>query len=105
MSMVGYLKYHISLLKDYKQINSSTCSIGDTRQLEDGGKTWKKTLGDAEWTGVTDIVIDPRNPDVLYAATWQRHRTVAAYLGGGPNSGIHKSVDGGETWEKLSTGR
>ncbi len=70
----------------------------------DGGKNWKKTLGDAEWTGVTDLVIDPRNPDVLYAATWQRHRTVAAYLGGGPKSGIHRSLDGGETWEKLSTG-
>jgi len=70
----------------------------------DGGKTWKKTLGDNEWTGVTDIVIDSRNPNVIYAATWQRHRNVAAYMGGGPNSGIHKSVDGGETWEKLSTG-
>lgn len=80
---------------------------GDERGLyksKDGGKTWKKTLGDAEWTGVTDIVIDPRNPDWLYAATWQRHRTVAAYLGGGPNSGIHRSTDGGETWEKLKTG-
>ncbi len=70
----------------------------------DGGKTWNKTLGDAEWTGVTDLLMDPRNPDWLYAATWQRHRTVAAYLGGGPNSGIHRSTDGGETWEKLSTG-
>ncbi len=70
----------------------------------DGGKTWKKTLGDNEWTGVTDIVFDLRNPDLVYAATWQRHRNVAAYMGGGPNSGIHKSVDGGETWEKLSTG-
>ncbi|MEM1119086.1 MAG: glycosyl hydrolase [Bacteroidota bacterium] len=70
----------------------------------DGGKNWNKTLGDSEWTGVTDVMIDPRNPDLLYAATWQRHRTVAAYLGGGPNSGIHKSTDGGETWEKLKTG-
>ena len=49
-------------------------------------------------------MIDPRNPDLLYAATWQRHRTVAAYLGGGPGSGIHRSRDGGETWEKLTTG-
>lgn len=70
----------------------------------DGGKTWNKTLGDNEWTGVTDLLIDPRNPDWLYAATWQRHRTVAAYLGGGPNSGIHRSMDGGATWERLSTG-
>ena len=45
-----------------------------------------------------------RNPDVLYAATWDRHRTVAAYLGGGPGSGIHRSLDGGETWSQLSNG-
>ncbi|MEM7381609.1 MAG: glycosyl hydrolase, partial [Bacteroidota bacterium] len=70
----------------------------------DGGKTWKRTLGDSEWTGATDLLIDPRDPDVLYAASWQRHRTVAAYLGGGPGSGIHKSTDGGETWTKLSKG-
>ena len=70
----------------------------------DAGKTWKKTLGDETWVGVTDIVIDPRNPDRLYAATWQRHRNVAAYMGGGPGSGISRSEDGGETWEKLSKG-
>lgn len=70
----------------------------------DGGKTWKRTLGDDEWTGVTDIAADPRNPDVLYAATWQRHRTVWAYMGGGPGSGLHRSIDGGETWEKLTGG-
>jgi photosystem II stability/assembly factor-like uncharacterized protein len=70
----------------------------------DGGKTWKQTLGDTEWVGATDLVIDPSNPDVLYAATWQRHRTVAGYLGGGPGSGLHKSVDGGETWTALKKG-
>ena len=70
----------------------------------DGGQSWNKTLGDEEWTGVTDILIDPTNPDRLYAATWQRHRTVAAYMGGGPKSGIHRSDDGGETWEKLTEG-
>jgi photosystem II stability/assembly factor-like uncharacterized protein len=70
----------------------------------DGGKTWNKTLGDEAWTGVTDIAIDPRNPEVLYAATWQRHRNVAAYMGGGPNSGLHKSLDGGESWTKLDGG-
>ena len=70
----------------------------------DGGKTWSKTLGDKKWTGVTDIALDPNNPDVIYAATWDRHRTVAAYMGGGPGSGIHKSTDGGNTWTKLDTG-
>ncbi len=70
----------------------------------DGGKTWKKTLGDEEWVGVTDIQIDPRNADRLYAATWQRHRNVAAYMGGGPGTAIYRSDDGGETWEKLTNG-
>ncbi|MFC3416727.1 WD40/YVTN/BNR-like repeat-containing protein [Algoriphagus hitonicola] len=71
---------------------------------EDGGKTWEKTLGDEEWTGVADIVIDPRNPEVIYAATWQRHRTVAAYMGGGEKGGVHKSTDGGKTWTQLKNG-
>jgi len=70
----------------------------------DGGQTWKRTLGDAEWTGATDLLIDPSHPDILYAATWQRHRTVAGYLGGGPGSGLHKSSDGGETWQPLKSG-
>ena len=70
----------------------------------DGGKTWERTLGDDEWIGATDILIDPRNPDRLYAASWQRHRTVAAYMGGGPGSGIHRSEDGGMTWTKLKKG-
>jgi len=70
----------------------------------DGGITWKRTLGDDAWVGATDMLIDPNNPDILYAATWQRHRTVAGYLGGGPGSGLHKSTDGGETWKALKNG-
>ena len=70
----------------------------------DGGVNWKRVLGNSEWTGVTDIMMDPRNPQVLYAATWDRHRTVASFMGGGPGSGIHRSFDGGETWEKLTNG-
>ncbi|MDB4015596.1 glycosyl hydrolase [Flavobacteriaceae bacterium] len=69
-----------------------------------GGENWKRVLGNSEWTGATDLMIDPNDPQILYAATWDRHRTVAAYMGGGPGSGIHRSTDGGETWEKLSTG-
>ncbi|WP_395377189.1 hypothetical protein [Marinicella sp. W31] len=70
----------------------------------DAGKTWKNTLGDDAWVGVTDVVIDPRDPDVLYAATWQRHRNVAAYMGSGPGTGLHRSLDGGETWTELKDG-
>jgi len=70
----------------------------------DGGETWNQVIKIDEWTGVTDLVIDPGNPDILYAATWQRHRNVAAYMGGGPGTGLYKSTDGGESWTKLKTG-
>ena len=70
----------------------------------DGGETWTKTLGGGEWTGVSDVVVDPRDPNILYAATWQHHRTVAAYMGGGPETGIHRSTDGGLSWTELETG-
>ena len=70
----------------------------------DGGQTWQRTLGDDQWVGVTDVVIDPRDPMVLYAATWQRHRNVAAYMGGGPGSGLHRSDDGGRSWQELTRG-
>ena len=70
----------------------------------DGGTTWKNVLSAGEYTGVTDVVMDPKNPDVLYAATHQRHRNVWAIVNAGPESGIHKSIDGGDTWTKLSSG-
>lgn len=71
----------------------------------DGGKNWKQVLTPKDkWTGVTSLVIDPANPNNLYAATWSRQRTVAAYVGTGPGSGIHASNDGGETWKELKTG-
>ena len=64
----------------------------------------EKVLGDKDWTGVTDVVMHPSNPDVLIAATWQRHRTVAAYMGGGPNTAIYRSMDGGKSWNKMKAG-
>jgi len=70
----------------------------------DGGETWNLELSIDEYTGVTDLVIDPRNPDVLYAAAFQRARHVFTYLGGGPGSAIYKSTDGGDTWDKINKG-
>jgi photosystem II stability/assembly factor-like uncharacterized protein len=70
----------------------------------DGGQTWVCILKKGPYTGVTDVVFEPGRPDVLYAATHQRHRTVWALVNGGPESGIHKSVDGGQTWQELKGG-
>ena len=70
----------------------------------DGGKTWKNKLKINKWTGVTDLVIDGSNPAILYAASWQRHRTVAAYMGGGPGTSIYKSTDYGDNWFKIDNG-
>ncbi|MDF1844393.1 MAG: hypothetical protein P1U77_23395 [Rubripirellula sp.] len=91
----------------------------------DGGESWKLVLGpghlgdqeesnlsedkiaevnEASYTGVTDVVFDPTNPDVLYAATHQRHRNVWAIINCGPESGIFKSIDGGESWKQLGNG-
>jgi photosystem II stability/assembly factor-like uncharacterized protein len=70
----------------------------------DGGATWKKTLFVDDNTGATDIVIDPQNPKTLYAATYQRQRKAWGFNGGGPGSGIYKSVDAGLTWKKMTKG-
>ena len=70
----------------------------------DGGKNWKNVLKINKWTGVTDILQDTSNPDIMYAATWQRHRNVASYMGGGLGTAIYKSYDGGESWVKVNEG-
>jgi photosystem II stability/assembly factor-like uncharacterized protein len=70
----------------------------------DAGKTWKLVLAISENTGVSDLVMDPRTPDVLYAAAYERRRHVWTLIDGGPESAIHKSTDGGATWTKLSAG-
>lgn len=82
-------------------------SAGGDRGLfktTDGGTTWNNILGGGEYTGVNEVRMDPRNSDVLYATTHQRYRNVAALINGGPESGIHKSIDGGKSWQKLTKG-
>jgi photosystem II stability/assembly factor-like uncharacterized protein len=78
----------------------------------DGGETWNKILGDGlgnteiddQYTGVSEVHLDPRDPDVIYAVSWQKFRNVAVLMDGGPGSGIHKSTDGGATWRALTEG-
>jgi photosystem II stability/assembly factor-like uncharacterized protein len=82
-------------------------SAGGDRGLyktTDGGKTWKAVLSISENTGVTDVVLDPSNPDTLYAASYQRRRHVYTLINGGPESAIYKSTDAGATWNKLTKG-
>ncbi|MDX1503008.1 MAG: glycosyl hydrolase [Thermoanaerobaculia bacterium] len=73
-------------------------------KTSDGGRTWRRVLQIDDDTGVTDLVMDPRNPDLLYAAAYQRRRQVWAHLAGGPSSGIYKSTDGGESWRRVERG-
>ena len=70
----------------------------------DGGSTWTRTLFVSEHTGISEIAIDPNNPDVLYAAAHQRRRHEYTYIGGGPESGLYKSTDGGVTWKEINNG-
>lgn len=70
----------------------------------DGGENWSQVLSISENTGISEIAIDPRNPDVLYAAAHQRRRHVFTYIDGGPETALYKSIDGGKTWNKLTNG-
>jgi photosystem II stability/assembly factor-like uncharacterized protein len=70
----------------------------------DGGKTWRKVLEISEQTGVNNVVMDPVDPDQMYATSEQRRRHVYTKIGGGPESAVYRSADGGETWEKSMKG-
>src|SRR5689334_10741705 len=70
----------------------------------DGGKTWNQILKISENTGVTDVVIDPNDPNTVYCASYQRRRHMWTLIDGGPESAIYKSTDAGATWNKLRVG-
>ncbi len=82
-------------------------SAGGERGLyktSDGGQNWELILSAGEYTGANEVHLDPRNPDIIYASLHQRYRNVAALMNGGPESGIHKSTDGGQSWRELTNG-
>ena len=70
----------------------------------DGGRTWTNVKFIDQDTGFVDMVMDPANRQVLYAAAYQRRRAPWGFNGGGPGGGIYKTVDGGRTWTKLTSG-
>jgi photosystem II stability/assembly factor-like uncharacterized protein len=67
----------------------------------DGGRNWKRVLYVNNQTGASDLVMEPGNPEVLYAGTWRALRTPYSMESGGDGSGLYKSTDGGETWTSL----
>ena len=82
-------------------------SAGGDRGLyktTDRGETWNRVLEIDEHTGVSEVLLDPRDPDVVYAVAYQRARRVWTLINGGPGSGLHKSTDGGATWKKINKG-
>src|SRR5258707_982199 len=67
----------------------------------DGGRTWRNVLFKDENTGGIDVVLDPHNPNIVYATLWQARRQPWYFSSGGPGSGLYRSIDGGETWQHL----
>lgn len=70
----------------------------------DGGENWERIHFISDITGAADLVMDPTNPDILYVATHQRRRHVFTYIGGGPESAVYKTTDGGKTWKEAQSG-
>ncbi|MGA9341353.1 MAG: hypothetical protein WBV61_03350 [Rhodanobacteraceae bacterium] len=74
-------------------------------RTRDGGKTWQQVLkGDTPWTGAIDLALDPRDPNVIYAALWDRERHAWNFREAGKGSGLYKSTDGGDHWTRMTNG-
>ncbi|WP_445665563.1 VPS10 domain-containing protein [Fodinibius sp. AD559] len=71
---------------------------------EDGGKTWEKVMYISDKTGAVDVEIDPNNPRIIYAGFWRAERNPWALIDGGPEGGVYKSKDSGDTWERVTGG-
>lgn len=106
---------HISAIAIHPKDGNTvyTCALGhlwdsnDERgvfKTTDGGKTWAKVFYRDDKTGCADLKMDPKNPDVLYAAMWQVKREPHTFTSGGPGSGLFKTTDGGKTWKELREG-
>ncbi|WP_303808221.1 sialidase family protein [Sandarakinorhabdus limnophila] len=80
---------------------------GEERGLyrtRDGGKTWTRLLRPSQFTGVVEVAMHPTNPNILYAATFQRERRQWSMIGGGTEGGLWRSTDGGDTWARVGNG-
>lgn len=73
-------------------------------RTDDGGDSWEKVLSAGEHGGIVDLALDPRDPDLMYAASWQRQRVDWSWLPVGDESGLWRSSDGGDSWERLTGG-
>ncbi len=73
-------------------------------KTQDGGQTWEKTLFINDSTGIVDLIVNPQNPDELWAAAWEKSRAAWSFKENGPGSGLYYSSDGGESWKKLQNG-
>ncbi|NJM16898.1 MAG: hypothetical protein HC896_17340, partial [Bacteroidales bacterium] len=77
---------------------------GGVWKTTDGGKTWNKIFSVDENTGCSDLTMDPKNPNTLYAAFWEFRRTAWSFNSGGLKSALYKSTDGGKNWAKIHNG-